>query len=81
MSHQITKIVKVGSLSEADRKARGLADMPDDMEVPIVVEEIVTDPVAVDPKPIELKRGQRRQKLAGDQGTSMKQGKGDGKAE
>lgn len=77
MSHQITKIIKVGSLSEADRKARGLADMPDDMDVPIVVEEIVTDPVPVDPKPIELKRGQRRQKLSNDQPTPVKPSKGD----
>ncbi len=63
MSHQVAKVVKVKDLSETERKARGLADAPEDMEVSIVVEEIVTDSVPPEPKPIELKQGQKRRKL------------------
>ncbi len=58
--HQVTKLVKVGDLNPAERVLRGLADLPDTAEVPIVVGDLVPEskPEPVQ-KPLRVPDGYR----------------------
>ncbi len=63
MSHQIVKKVRVGDLSPEERAAHGVVDARDDEVVNIAVANVVKDAPPSSPAAINLKDGERVEKL------------------
>lgn len=63
LSHQIVKQVRVGDMTPEERAARGLVDARDDDVVSIAVGNVVKDTPPPGPAAINLKDGERIEKI------------------